>query len=202
MTMTASATNGSYTIAVNDTGPGVAETDQAKIFEEFKQSDYRANQGQGWYRAWAVDRKAYCRDARRQAMGRIAPGRGSTFFFHGAVQGREPGGGPADMSKRILVVEDQEDNRQILRDLLGSVGYDMSKPGTAKRAWPPPRNSGLISSHGHPAAAARRLRGDPSHQGRSGLKGIPIIVGHVLRVERRRGQGARRRLRRLCHQAL
>ena len=29
------------------------------------------------------------------------------------------------MSKRILVVEDHEDNRQILRDLLGSVGYDM-----------------------------------------------------------------------------
>jgi CheY-like chemotaxis protein len=26
------------------------------------------------------------------------------------------------MSKRILVVEDQEDNRQILRDLLDSVG--------------------------------------------------------------------------------
>ena len=29
------------------------------------------------------------------------------------------------MSKRILVVEDQEDNRQILRDLLGSVGYQI-----------------------------------------------------------------------------
>jgi two-component system cell cycle response regulator DivK len=29
------------------------------------------------------------------------------------------------MSKRILVVEDQEDNRQILRDLLGSIGYQM-----------------------------------------------------------------------------
>src|SRR5262245_54316602 len=29
------------------------------------------------------------------------------------------------MSKRILVVEDQEDNRQILRDLLASVGYEM-----------------------------------------------------------------------------
>jgi len=27
------------------------------------------------------------------------------------------------MSKRILVIEDQEDNRRILRDLLGSVGY-------------------------------------------------------------------------------
>jgi CheY-like chemotaxis protein len=31
------------------------------------------------------------------------------------------------MSKRILVVEDQEDNRQILRDLLGSVGYEMTE---------------------------------------------------------------------------
>jgi two-component system cell cycle response regulator DivK len=29
------------------------------------------------------------------------------------------------MSKRILVVEDQEDNRTILRDLLHSVGYEV-----------------------------------------------------------------------------
>jgi two-component system cell cycle response regulator DivK len=29
------------------------------------------------------------------------------------------------MSKRILVVEDQEDNRQILRDLLASAGFEM-----------------------------------------------------------------------------
>ena len=29
------------------------------------------------------------------------------------------------MSKKILVVEDTEDNRQILRDLLGAAGYDM-----------------------------------------------------------------------------
>jgi two-component system cell cycle response regulator DivK len=29
------------------------------------------------------------------------------------------------MSKRILVIEDQEDNRTILRDLLTSVGYEL-----------------------------------------------------------------------------
>jgi two-component system cell cycle response regulator DivK len=29
------------------------------------------------------------------------------------------------MSKRILVVEDQEDNRRIMRDLLTSVGYEV-----------------------------------------------------------------------------
>jgi CheY-like chemotaxis protein len=28
------------------------------------------------------------------------------------------------MSKRILVVEDEEDNRRIVRDLLTSVGYE------------------------------------------------------------------------------
>ena len=29
------------------------------------------------------------------------------------------------MTKRILVVEDREDNRQILRDLLGNTGYEL-----------------------------------------------------------------------------
>ena len=33
------------------------------------------------------------------------------------------------MSKRVLVVEDQEDNRQILRDLLASAGIDMIEAG-------------------------------------------------------------------------
>ena len=31
------------------------------------------------------------------------------------------------MSKRILVVEDQEDNMQILRDLLTSAGYEIDR---------------------------------------------------------------------------
>ena len=33
------------------------------------------------------------------------------------------------MSKCILVVEDQEDNRQILRDLLGNAGYQLVEAG-------------------------------------------------------------------------
>ena len=36
------------------------------------------------------------------------------------------------MKKRILIVEDQEDNRKILRDLLTSVGYDLVEATTGE----------------------------------------------------------------------
>src|SRR5262249_53655298 len=39
--------NGSYTIAVRDTGPGVSEADQTKIFEEFQQVDSSATKKKG-----------------------------------------------------------------------------------------------------------------------------------------------------------
>jgi two-component system cell cycle response regulator DivK len=38
------------------------------------------------------------------------------------------------MSKRILVVEDQEDNRQILRDLLANAGYEMIEADDGEKA--------------------------------------------------------------------
>jgi two-component system, cell cycle response regulator DivK len=36
------------------------------------------------------------------------------------------------MSKRILVIEDQEDNRRILRDLLTTVGYELIEAVTGE----------------------------------------------------------------------
>jgi two-component system, cell cycle response regulator DivK len=38
------------------------------------------------------------------------------------------------LSKCILVVEDQEDNRQILRDLLGSAGYELTEAENGEEA--------------------------------------------------------------------
>jgi GAF domain-containing protein len=38
----AAASNGSFTLSVRDTGPGIAEADQARIFEEFRQVDSSA----------------------------------------------------------------------------------------------------------------------------------------------------------------
>jgi signal transduction histidine kinase len=43
----ASAANGAYTLSVCDTGPGIAPTDQKKIFEEFQQADSSATKKKG-----------------------------------------------------------------------------------------------------------------------------------------------------------
>jgi two-component system, cell cycle response regulator DivK len=56
-------------------------------------------------------------------LGGIGPWRGRDIFLYGSGASRATG--EATMTKRILVIEDQEDNRRILRDLLSSVGYEL-----------------------------------------------------------------------------
>jgi two-component system, cell cycle response regulator DivK len=81
------------------------------------------------------------------------------------------------MSKRILVVEDQEDNRQILRDLLGSVGYEIIEAADGEEGV-------AVAKKDHPDLilmdiqlplldgyeATRRIKADAD------LKDIPVIV--------------------------
>jgi two-component system cell cycle response regulator DivK len=81
------------------------------------------------------------------------------------------------MSKRILVVEDHEDNRQILRDLLSSGGFDMIEAENGAEAI-------AAAEANHPDLilmdiqlpivdgyeATRRIKANPA------LKAIPIIV--------------------------
>jgi signal transduction histidine kinase len=43
----AAAANGSYTLSVHDTGPGIDLSDQVKIFEEFQQADSSATKKKG-----------------------------------------------------------------------------------------------------------------------------------------------------------
>ena len=43
----ASAMNGSFKIAVRDTGPGISPADQVKIFEEFQQADNSTTKSKG-----------------------------------------------------------------------------------------------------------------------------------------------------------
>ena len=80
------------------------------------------------------------------------------------------------MRKRILVVEDQEDNRRILRDLLRHAGFEVIEVGDGEQAL-------KATAAQHPDVilmdiqlpllgyeATRRIKADPA------LKHIPIIV--------------------------
>jgi two-component system cell cycle response regulator DivK len=81
------------------------------------------------------------------------------------------------MSRRILIVEDQEDNRHILRDLLTSAGYELIEAtdglaGVERAASERPAlilmDIQLPGIDGY--EATRRIKADPA------LRSIPIIA--------------------------
>jgi two-component system cell cycle response regulator DivK len=81
------------------------------------------------------------------------------------------------VTKRILVVEDEEDNRQILRDLLTSGGYDMIEAETGQDAISAAeanRPDLILMDIQLPILdgyeATRRIKADPS------LRSIPVIA--------------------------
>ena len=82
------------------------------------------------------------------------------------------------MGSCILVVEDQEDNRQILRDLLGNAGYELIEAENGEQALAAltkQRPDLILMDIQLPImdgyAAARRIKADPA------LRTIPAIAG-------------------------
>src|SRR5262249_16045185 len=67
--------------------------------------------------------QAHHRTAWGAAVGRVDPGTGRNLLVRIADESRATV--RAVMSKCILVVEDREDNRQILRDLLSNAGFEV-----------------------------------------------------------------------------
>jgi two-component system cell cycle response regulator DivK len=81
------------------------------------------------------------------------------------------------MSKRILIVEDQEDNRRILRDLLSATGFELLEATTGEEGVRLAEASApdlIIMDIQMPVLdgheATRRIKAKPA------LRGIPIIV--------------------------
>ena len=79
--MKASTANSSYTVAVVDTGPGIAEADQTKIFEEFQQSESTHTKAKGGTGLGLAIAKRIVEMHGGRLWVESTLGSGSTFFF-------------------------------------------------------------------------------------------------------------------------
>ncbi len=74
-------TNGAFTVAVCDTGPGIAAADQAKIFEEFQQADSSITRKKGGTGLGLSIAKRIIEMHGGRIWVESEPGKGSSFYF-------------------------------------------------------------------------------------------------------------------------
>jgi PAS domain S-box-containing protein len=123
---------------VEDTGIGICQADQAKLFQPFVQIGSQSNQ-KGTGLGLAITRQFVELMGGRVALTSTVVGQGSTFRVELPVQLAQPneipqaqkargeitGLEPGQPTCRVLVVEDQLDNRMLLLRLLEGAGFDV-----------------------------------------------------------------------------
>jgi signal transduction histidine kinase/CheY-like chemotaxis protein len=133
-----------YLVArVEDTGPGITDKEQEKLFKPFSQTKYSLNTLQGTGLGLAISRQ-FARLMGGDVTVTSDPGKGSIFRLEVPVERGAAGvavkrNAPRRViairagqeAPRILVVDDQFENRDWLMKLLSSIGF--SAPCTEKR---------------------------------------------------------------------
>ncbi|MGV1099689.1 response regulator [Thiovibrio sp. JS02] len=125
--------------AVRDTGIGIPANKQELVFESFAQVDTSTTRKYGGTGlGLAISRKVIERMGGRIWLDSV-PGQGSTFFFAVPLRkqalsekrqvGREAA--PAIAGMRVLVVDDTEANRLVLRDILTGWGAEVVEAASA-----------------------------------------------------------------------
>ncbi|MDI1442973.1 hybrid sensor histidine kinase/response regulator [Polyangium sp. 6x1] len=189
---------------VEDTGPGIAPADVARIFQPFEQSGDRRARAEGAGLGLSISRAIV-----EQMGGRIEVesvlGEGSTFTVALRLPGvseqttaieerpSEPITGYEGARRVLLVVDDNENNRALLRDTLGPLGFLVEEAENGARALarveerePDLVILDLVLPDMHGDEVARRLRRLPA------LEGMPIVACSASgdEAQRRRAQEA------------
>jgi signal transduction histidine kinase len=86
----ASAANGSYEVSVTDTGPGIAEADQAKLFQEFQQVENATTRAKGGTGLGLAISKRIIEMHGGKISVRSRLGQGSTFSISLPIAVRQP----------------------------------------------------------------------------------------------------------------
>jgi PAS domain S-box-containing protein len=145
---------GRIRFSVSDTGPGIAPDDQALLFEPFAQIGDHTRHAEGTGLGLNVSRGIV-----EQMGGKLQldsrPGWGSRFWFEIDLPGGSAGSsaapeagarrviGYAGARRKVLVADDHEANRQLLKDLLAPLGFEVrgAPDGAAAiqqaRTWQP-----------------------------------------------------------------
>ncbi len=122
---------------VEDTGSGIAEADLPRLFQQFEQARSGDRSPGGTGLGLAISR-AFARLMGGEITVRSHPGVGSVFSLEVAVladergpaSGSAPPGGirglpEAEQRRRLLVVDDVEENRQVAAQMLERVGFEV-----------------------------------------------------------------------------
>jgi len=130
-----SPASGRIRVAVDDTGIGVATADRATIFEPFERAAATEATRRGTGLGLSLAR-SYARLLGGEVRLERRPGPGSRFVVEmplETVPGSEAERRESEASWRlapgsdpgpVLVVDDQADNRELMRDLLGAAGFE------------------------------------------------------------------------------
>ena len=121
-------------VEVRDNGPGICEKEQAGLFQLFSQTRLGAARG-GTGLGLAISRN-YARMMGGDVSLRSRPGTGSVFVLEipartgrseyrdAPVNARIQGVGPGQKKYRILVVDDEAMNREVMAGILAQAGFD------------------------------------------------------------------------------
>ena len=170
--VSAAQVNGEVRVSVADTGPGLAQEDHDRIFEEFQQTDVGVEQREGTGLGLALSKRLV-----ELHGGRIwvdsELGKGSTFVFTL----------PARLvvvmaGEQILIVEDNEKSMKLFRDVLAATGYRTLEATTGGQAVELARRARAgPGADGHPASRHRRHRGaEAASCGRAHRVRIPVLA--------------------------
>ena len=92
MLIKAAVANGSFSVAVSDTGPGISQSDQAKLFQEFQQADNSVTLKKGGTGLGLAISKRIVEMHGGTISLVSMPGQGSTFSFTVPVMAKQAAG--------------------------------------------------------------------------------------------------------------
>lgn len=188
-----------------DQGLGISVADQARIFRPFEQLPQNPADAGGTGLGLALVSHLVALHSGRISV-RSAPGEGSTFVVTLPVRQAgfaevtaevaqvevAPSAAPAG---RLLIAEDNEDTRELLRELFSGLGWEVFEAEDGEAAWsllPTVRPDALLTDVHMPRLTGldltRRLRADPD------WRSLPVVIHTAVAMrgdeERCLGAGA------------